>query len=75
MAGTEDEAPPLPPRIIDARALATTAVLEAERLEQTARRARRRANARLRHYQNLLREHQGEQPLPFDGGREHADHV
>lgn len=47
----------------EARARAVDAVLEAERLEQEARQARRKATARLRAYDNLLLEHNGQLTL------------
>lgn len=55
----------VPQALLTARERAADKVLEAERLEAGAARARRRANAALAHYEQLLREHSGEQPLPL----------
>lgn len=46
-----------------ARSRAVDALLEAEDLEAQARRARRQATARLKHYERLLQEHQGQLKL------------
>ena len=64
------ETRPVPTReeLEAARSRANAAVLEAEREEASARRARRRAAARLKHYERMLAEANGAQPLPFQTG-------
>jgi hypothetical protein len=57
--------PPTKEQLEEARQRATAALLEAEREEASARRARRRATARMKHYERLLAEHNGAIPLPF----------
>lgn len=53
-------------RLRVARADAVDALLDAERLEAEARKARRRATAKNKHYEDLLLEHGGQMTLPYD---------
>jgi hypothetical protein len=62
----EPASPPTEEELLQARQRATQALLEAEREEASARRARRRAAARMKHYEHLLAIHNGQVPLPFN---------
>ncbi len=50
----------------EARRQAVDAALEADRLEGEARKARRKATARMKHYEDLVLIAQGQQVLPFE---------
>jgi hypothetical protein len=68
MTQTEVAAAPAgaPQRLLAARSVAVDALLDAEDLEDQARRARRVATARLRHYENMVAEYRGQLRLPLD---------
>lgn len=53
-------------QLLEARASAVDAQLEADELEAAARKARRRATARMKHYEDLLLIHQGQMTLPYE---------
>lgn len=60
-----DEPAPLPigksdPRLLEARRAAVDLIRQAEELEAEAREVRRRARSRLKHYERLLAEYQGQ---------------
>jgi len=57
---------PLEEELQEARGDAVDALLEAEEREAEARKARRRATSRLRHYEALLLEHGGQLTLPWE---------
>ena len=52
--------------LTEARTAAVDAAMEADDLEAQARQARRRASARMKHYEDLLLIAQGQQVLPYD---------
>lgn len=56
----------LPDEILEARQAAADAVMAADEADRQARQARRRANSKTRHYENLLLEFQGQQRLPYE---------
>jgi hypothetical protein len=64
-----DLPPPYPPNaneaLKQARTAAVDALLVAEELESTARLARRRAASRLKHYEDMVLEHNGQLTLPM----------
>ncbi len=51
-----------------ARHSAVDAALEADELEAQARKARRIATARMKHYDDMLLIYQGQMTLPYEGG-------
>jgi hypothetical protein len=57
---------PSPEDIREARSRAVDAELEAEELEAQARKARRIATARMKHYEDLLLISQGQMQLPLE---------
>lgn len=62
---TRTEAPSAE-QVLKARKVAVSAQLDAEEKAATARRAKRRATARMRHYEDLLARANGAIPLPFE---------
>lgn len=54
--------------LIDARRAAIDAEFAAEEMEAAARKARRLAASKMRHYESLLLIHQGQMVLPYGEG-------
>lgn len=56
-------------QLLRARSEAVDAILEAEEAEAEARKKRRRATGKLKHYEHLLLEFEHDGGLPIEGGR------
>jgi hypothetical protein len=52
--------------LTEARRAAVDAALHADELEAQARKARRIATARMKHYEDLVMIHQGQMTLPYE---------